>query len=550
MPVGFQIYMLDEKLKPVLVYYITYATRFPEATEGPPITCNGANILKDGQDPILKPDSDYPDWLWKLQTKPLPLEEISKDDRLYWRRLSKMKIRRQNSLRKQGNAPYFIVHNIKLASELGKDKPLAPRVVPQALNFENQKMGRKKIQISRINDERNRQVTFTKRKFGLMKKAYELSILCDCEIALIIFNSGNKLFQYASTDMDKILLRYTEYNEPHESRTNADIVEAISRKENKQCNSPEEGESAASFVLTPRTELKFNKINEEFDQMMKQNQMTNTHGYHHGPTMPVTVPVTASTPDEAPSPPLRRPQLPVMMPPSKNNRHSSSPMPPITSHHHGMSSPSLRQQHDSRSPREFAGGGLSHSPSPSMASNQNKNHPGLKVVIPSSSSRQQHHSNMHDSQPPSLSTPLGHMNMAGGQDTLATPVISLATPSIPPTMSGNFPSALPPSYPSDYNLGESADAMKMMQMSSFSSLYSPQSNQIHRSGMGVPLSKSMNIKVEPSDFHREMTSPARAHSVSPRPSFIHQKDDHSMEKSMHGVPGTKRSRLEGDQPIW
>ena len=68
-------------------------------------------------------------------------------------------------------------------------------------------------------------MTFTKRKFGLMKKAYELSILCDCEIALIIFNSGNKLFQYASTDMDKILLRYTEYNEPHESRTNADIIE-------------------------------------------------------------------------------------------------------------------------------------------------------------------------------------------------------------------------------------------------------------------------------------------------------------------------------------
>lgn len=64
-------------------------------------------------------------------------------------------------------------------------------------------MGRKKIQISRIADERNRQVenkfflhflnfyfqvTFTKRKFGLMKKAYELSVLCDCEIALIIFN--------------------------------------------------------------------------------------------------------------------------------------------------------------------------------------------------------------------------------------------------------------------------------------------------------------------------------------------------------------------------
>jgi hypothetical protein len=80
-------------------------------------------------------------------------------------------------------------------------------------------MGRKKIQISRITDERNRQVrvgvtglylitclqvTFNKRKFGVMKKAYELSILCDCEIALIIFSSSNKLYQYASTDMDKV----------------------------------------------------------------------------------------------------------------------------------------------------------------------------------------------------------------------------------------------------------------------------------------------------------------------------------------------------------
>ncbi|KAJ8355608.1 hypothetical protein SKAU_G00184020 [Synaphobranchus kaupii] len=91
-------------------------------------------------------------------------------------------------------------------------------------------MGRKKIQISQIMDQRNRQVTFTKRKFGLMKKAYELSVLCDCEIALIIFNGANRLFQYASTDMDKVLLKYTEYSEPHESRTNTDILEALHRK--------------------------------------------------------------------------------------------------------------------------------------------------------------------------------------------------------------------------------------------------------------------------------------------------------------------------------
>ncbi|XP_056617655.1 myocyte-specific enhancer factor 2D isoform X2 [Triplophysa dalaica] len=152
-------------------------------------------------------------------------------------------------------------------------------------------MGRKKIQIQRITDERNRQVTFTKRKFGLMKKAYELSVLCDCEIALIIFNHSNKLFQYASTDMDKVLLKYTEYNEPHESRTNADIIEALNKKEHRDSESPDPEEP---FSLTPRTEEKYKKIDEEFDKMMQSYRLSTVPG----PTfsMPVTVPVSNQSP--------------------------------------------------------------------------------------------------------------------------------------------------------------------------------------------------------------------------------------------------------------
>ncbi|KAI8968605.1 hypothetical protein BDF20DRAFT_839694 [Mycotypha africana] len=87
-------------------------------------------------------------------------------------------------------------------------------------------MGRKKIKIQLIKDDRNRQVTFLKRKHGLMKKAYELSVLCECEIALIIFNTNGKLVQYASTDIDKILMQYTEYSEPHESKSNQDFINA------------------------------------------------------------------------------------------------------------------------------------------------------------------------------------------------------------------------------------------------------------------------------------------------------------------------------------
>ena len=58
-----------------------------------------------------------------------------------------------------------------------------------------------------------------------MKKAYELSVLCDCEIVIIIFNSNNKLFQYASSNVDSILLKYTEHNEPNETKTNSDILD-------------------------------------------------------------------------------------------------------------------------------------------------------------------------------------------------------------------------------------------------------------------------------------------------------------------------------------
>lgn len=73
------------------------------------------------------------------------------------------------------------------------------------------------------------QVTFTKRKNGLMKKAMELSVLCDCEIALIIFNSNTKLFQYSSSEMGNVLQKYSQScADPQERRTNEDVSLASS----------------------------------------------------------------------------------------------------------------------------------------------------------------------------------------------------------------------------------------------------------------------------------------------------------------------------------
>ncbi|XP_075103902.1 MADS-box protein 04g005320-like isoform X3 [Nicotiana tabacum] len=74
-------------------------------------------------------------------------------------------------------------------------------------------MGRGKVELKRIENKINRQVTFAKRRNGLLKKAYELSILCDAEVALIIFSNTGKLYEFcSSSSMPTTLERYHRYN--------------------------------------------------------------------------------------------------------------------------------------------------------------------------------------------------------------------------------------------------------------------------------------------------------------------------------------------------
>ncbi|XP_054784368.1 agamous-like MADS-box protein MADS2 isoform X2 [Prosopis cineraria] len=60
-------------------------------------------------------------------------------------------------------------------------------------------MGRGRVELKRIENKINRQVTFAKRRNGLLKKAYELSVLCDAEVALIVFSNRGKLYEFCST---------------------------------------------------------------------------------------------------------------------------------------------------------------------------------------------------------------------------------------------------------------------------------------------------------------------------------------------------------------
>nr|AFN68928.1 APETALA3-like protein [Magnolia grandiflora] len=73
-------------------------------------------------------------------------------------------------------------------------------------------MGRGKIEIKRIENSTNRQVTYSKRRGGIMKKAKELTVLCDAEVSLIMFSSTGKFSEYCSpsTTTKKIFDRYQQ----------------------------------------------------------------------------------------------------------------------------------------------------------------------------------------------------------------------------------------------------------------------------------------------------------------------------------------------------
>ncbi|XP_061873633.1 myocyte-specific enhancer factor 2C isoform X2 [Colius striatus] len=393
-------------------------------------------------------------------------------------------------------------------------------------------MGRKKIQITRIMDERNRQVTFTKRKFGLMKKAYELSVLCDCEIALIIFNSTNKLFQYASTDMDKVLLKYTEYNEPHESRTNSDIVEALNKKENKGCESPDPD---SSYALTPRTEEKYKKINEEFDNMIKSHKIPAVPPPNF--EMPVSIPVSNhnSLVYSNPVSSLGNPNLLPLAHPSLQ-RNSMSPgvthRPPSAGNTGGLMGGDLTTGAGTSAgngygnPRNSPGllvspGNLNKnmqakSPPP-MNLGMNNRKPDLRVLIPPGSKNTM----------PSVNQ---RINNSQSAQSLATPVVSVATPTVPGQGMGGYPSAISTTYGTEYSLS-SADISSLSGFNTASALHLGsvtgwQQQHLHNmppsalsqlgactsthlsqsTNLSLPSTQSLNIKSEPVSPPRDRTT--------------------------------------------
>ncbi|XP_042176308.1 myocyte-specific enhancer factor 2C isoform X2 [Oncorhynchus tshawytscha] len=394
-------------------------------------------------------------------------------------------------------------------------------------------MGRKKIQITRIMDERNRQVTFTKRKFGLMKKAYELSVLCDCEIALIIFNSTNKLFQYASTDMDKVLLKYTEYNEPHESRTNSDIVETLRKKGLNGCDSPDP-DADDSIGHSPESEEKYRKINEDIDLMISRQRLCGVPSSNY--EMPVSIPVNNQN------------SLIYSHPGGSLGNHNLLPL----AHHMQRNSMSPGVTHRPPSAGGLMGADLTTGAGTSAGNgygNHHRNSPGLLVSPGSMNKSMQAKSpptmnlGMNSNRKPDLRVlvPPGvknnmpsinqRINNSQSAQSLATPVVSVATPTLPGQGMGGYPSAMSTSYGTEYSLS-SADLsslsgfnsgsslhlgsmsgwqqqhlQNMQQHSALSQLGNCNSNHLcHNSNLSLPSAQSLHIKSEPVSPPRDRTS--------------------------------------------
>ncbi|WOG90451.1 hypothetical protein DCAR_0209695 [Daucus carota subsp. sativus] len=93
-------------------------------------------------------------------------------------------------------------------------------------------MVRGKTQMRRIENATSRQVTFSKRRNGLLKKAFELSVLCDAEVALIIFSPRGKLHEFASSSMHETIERYRKHTKDVQSN-NTPVVQNMQHLEHE-----------------------------------------------------------------------------------------------------------------------------------------------------------------------------------------------------------------------------------------------------------------------------------------------------------------------------
>ncbi|GAM16911.1 hypothetical protein SAMD00019534_000860 [Acytostelium subglobosum LB1] len=151
-------------------------------------------------------------------------------------------------------------------------------------------MGRKKIKIQKITDERNRQVTFTKRKNGLIKKAMELALLCDTSVTLVIVNNSpnakEKYFQYVSSDLEAPLNTIPDLGTEISQFYDDDSYDKIFTKRDKLDNHDEiphdshsSGDAHSSPLMSPSQSPSIQPLHSVSSKSTSSSTSNNNH-YH------------------------------------------------------------------------------------------------------------------------------------------------------------------------------------------------------------------------------------------------------------------------------
>ncbi|KAF8210159.1 hypothetical protein K438DRAFT_142090 [Mycena galopus ATCC 62051] len=190
-------------------------------------------------------------------------------------------------------------------------------------------MGRRKIEIQPITHERNRSVTFLKRKNGLFKKAYELGVLCSVDVAVIIFEQrpghNVKLYQYCSGDVNNIVQRHIAFDGERDTRVPADFSGNATAKLEDPADGDDDEQDDEDEVLPPLgtkrrsdgskagTDLALN-IDVSFVGLTRRQLMVKQVDYNRSRQQrpPPVLPISS----DRNSPSSKKPRIAPMMPPS------------------------------------------------------------------------------------------------------------------------------------------------------------------------------------------------------------------------------------------
>ena len=127
--------------------------------------------------------------------------------------------------------------------------------------------GRRKIEIKKIEQKNKLQVTFSKRRKGLFKKAAELSVLCGADVAILVQSPAGKVFGFGGrASIDAIIDRYLA------GKASGSFYNAVANQIQQQQQDQEEKEK----ILEIMKKIEIEKAKEK---SLMQNKGDNSKGF-------------------------------------------------------------------------------------------------------------------------------------------------------------------------------------------------------------------------------------------------------------------------------